>query len=842
MSNASNLSTLANVLDDGSSGQFLKSTGSGGVAFDTVAAGAVVYATADLLPLSGFAAGDMAYVTATNRFYINNGSGWYSVSLVNTNPNITSVQDAGSNTTPFTLATDGSTATVVTITAADPEGVPLTYSYGITNGSLNGCTVTGADGTSARVAGTAYTDNVFTVTPHASQDATFTLTFTASDGINQATSANAFSLSFVTTVTDSNHTTLLATATSIGDNSTIEDSSSNNHSITVYGDATAGTFSPYRSGGYSLSLNGTDESFEPNHSSASGLGTTWSVSCWAYIPSSGATNLYPYIFDFDRQNSSGNGFALQANLSFKNFSLTTVNLGAIINTATSLTCFDKWSYYVITHSSGTTTFYIDGSSVGSTTSSGMANVAAVPVQQLVIGGNRYDESSKYTKMDVRDFHVRSAAHNGAVNNEAAVADSNTVILAAHKPYLASQTGASTALTPVINNDVSTKPFSPYDYNEYDAADHGGSIYFDGSGDYLKHQVPALGTGDFEISCWIYASTLDFKFIFDYRFGATNNPFAATLANGKIRVYTEADILIDSAAGVISAGQWYYIAYKRVSGTSNLYVNGNSVGSATDTTSFASVTNGYVGRRYDVSSYMWDGYISDFRIITSPTSSGYAIPTAPLSSSGTSLHIKGTDASIIDKSQGFNLNLVGNTTGSTTQTKFSNTKSMYFDASGDYISISDNEAYGFGTDDWTIETWLYCTKTGGFNAIFDTRVGTGTEAGSFGLGMHTTGRVQMYSNATSPAQFLYPSSTLSFNTWQHLAIVKNSGTTTMYFNGTAASTTYSDSRNYGSSQPVQIGKDDTTSNYFGGYMQDFRITKGLARYTGNFTPPSAPLEG
>ena len=136
MSNASNLSTLANVLDDGSSGQFLKSTGSGGVAFDTVAAGAVVYATADLLPLSGFAAGDMAYVTATNRFYINNGSGWYSISLVNTNPNITSVADASSGTTPFTLATD-QTATVITITAADPEEVPLTYGYSVTSGSLN---------------------------------------------------------------------------------------------------------------------------------------------------------------------------------------------------------------------------------------------------------------------------------------------------------------------------------------------------------------------------------------------------------------------------------------------------------------------------------------------------------------------------------------------------------------------------------------------------------------------------------------------------------------------------------------------------------------------------------
>lgn len=193
MSNASNLSTLANVLDDGTSGQFLKSTGSGGVAFDTVAAGAVVYATADLLPLSGNSAGDMAYVTATNRFYINNGSGWYSVSLVNTNPNITSAQDAGSNTTPFTLATDG-TATVITITAADPEEVPLTYGYSVTTGSL-----TNGGGTTATVTqGTGSNTNVFTVTPTTTEAyaGNFTLTFTASDGINQATSANVFQLAF----------------------------------------------------------------------------------------------------------------------------------------------------------------------------------------------------------------------------------------------------------------------------------------------------------------------------------------------------------------------------------------------------------------------------------------------------------------------------------------------------------------------------------------------------------------------------------------------------------------------------------------------------------------------
>ena len=185
MSNNTNLSKLANVLDDGSSGQFLKSTGSGGVVFADVAAGAVVYANPDLLPLTGNSAGDMAYVTSTNRFYINNGTGWYSVGLVNTNPNITSVQDASSGATPFSLATDG-TATVITITASDPEEVPLTYSHSVT-GSLNGTTV---------VQGTGANSNVFTVTPHASNASSFTVTFSASDGINTGTSDAAFTLSF----------------------------------------------------------------------------------------------------------------------------------------------------------------------------------------------------------------------------------------------------------------------------------------------------------------------------------------------------------------------------------------------------------------------------------------------------------------------------------------------------------------------------------------------------------------------------------------------------------------------------------------------------------------------
>ena len=149
----------------------------------SVSSGVDVYATISELPLSGVSPGQQAFVESSNALYISNGSGWYSISLVNTNPAITAVQDASANTTPFTLATDG-TATVITVTASDSEEVPLTYNYSVSSGSLNGSTVTQAN-------------NVFTITPHASNDTTFDLTFIASDGINQASSVNSFTLEFI---------------------------------------------------------------------------------------------------------------------------------------------------------------------------------------------------------------------------------------------------------------------------------------------------------------------------------------------------------------------------------------------------------------------------------------------------------------------------------------------------------------------------------------------------------------------------------------------------------------------------------------------------------------------
>jgi hypothetical protein len=1012
MSNASRLSTLANILDDGTSGQVLTSQGSGGVAFADAAGGSSVTtvtnvsgASDSLTAISSPSVGDIVFVTSTNGLFIRKSNGWFKIA------DVTNLRPTGlTGVSNSALAIDG-TPTTITLAATDPEGLTLTFSAAAKTGSnttfsaalTDGNTVNALNGSTV-IATVAQASNVFTIDPNtANNGGTVDITFSVTDGVNTALTADGqFTLTFVTTVTDSKYTTLLATATpknttlyryfkflpqtlrsssdfqisefeltdgssyysptsaqqlyrsddSDGDdytaaqnvaasidgntstklynggwaskyylydmgssfntvltgwryvtgddvdgrdpiswtllgstnnsdwvlldqrvNETITTSRSTatqdftfnatnqaffnaantNSPIAVNGDAHAGSFSPYRSGGYAMSLNGTDESFEPNHSSAGGLGTTWSVSYWAYIPSSGATNNYPFIFDFDRTNSSGNGFALQANLPVKNFNLTHGNLGAIINTATSLTCFDKWSYYVVTHSSGTTTLYIDGSSVGSSTASEMASVSAANVQQLVIGADRYSSSGFHTKMDVRDFHVRSAAHSGAVNNEPAVADSNTVILAAYKPYLAAQTGASTALEPIINNSVSTKPFSPYDYEEYSATDNGGSVYFDGTGDYLSISNQGI-SGNLTYEGWFYqtvAQSNTWRALLSSSTYASGTPFEVYTYNTNIELWTSGSGGAAIITAPFKAFTWFYVAVVRSSNIWTLYVNGKPAGSNTvnGTYNFASTTGWSVGAG-QTGSYPFTGYASDVKLINSAITN-FTPPTSPKSSSGASLHIKGTDASIIDKSQSANLKLFGDTTGSTDQVRsgvWANTKTMKFDGSGDYISTLSSPLLSMGTRDFTIECWVNKSVANHKGIWQISSTAGGLQSTNYGLTLalgFQVGRWQIYAGGNS-AGINSSSFSLSTNTWYHTAVIRYNGTTRLFIDGTQIIST-SDTYNYTGTYMV-IGGYYSTSYLHQGYIQDLRITKGEARYidkqnpTANFTPPSAPLEG
>ena len=134
-----------------------------------------VVATVGDLP-TGASPGDQAVVQSNNKLYIRTADGWYATALINTAPSISG------NDASYELATDG-TPTVITMAATDPENDPVTFSYAVSSGSLEGTTVE-------------QNDNVFTVPPSTTVPSTFSLTFSADDSVNVATSSSDFSLSF----------------------------------------------------------------------------------------------------------------------------------------------------------------------------------------------------------------------------------------------------------------------------------------------------------------------------------------------------------------------------------------------------------------------------------------------------------------------------------------------------------------------------------------------------------------------------------------------------------------------------------------------------------------------
>ena len=126
MSNTKNLAALAAALDDGTSGQVLQSTGSGGVAFaDASGGGSGVTSYANKTAIDAVSSpseGDLAYDLAADQLYIRTTSAWKRISIgVDESPIVTTEPP-----TTHDLNPDGSTSTI-TMVATDPEGFDITY-------------------------------------------------------------------------------------------------------------------------------------------------------------------------------------------------------------------------------------------------------------------------------------------------------------------------------------------------------------------------------------------------------------------------------------------------------------------------------------------------------------------------------------------------------------------------------------------------------------------------------------------------------------------------------------------------------------------------------------------
>ena len=163
---------------------------------------------------------------------------------------------------------------------------------------------------------------------------------------------------------------------------------------------------------------------------------------------------------------------------------------------------------------------------------------------------------------------------------------------------------------------------------------------------------------------------------------------------------------------------------------------------------------------------------------------------------------------------------GNVARSTTQKKWDN-PSIYFDGNGDYLTIPSSSDFGFGTGDFTIEFWSYRTSLDMMRGIF--------ELGYFYNGIlfrTNSGGYPFYlaNNYWDWQVDLY----FPINTWTYFAIVRNGNNFQIYVNGISR-LSVTNTSNLGASQPLKIGGSAHTSGQdFNGYIDDFRVTKGIAR--------------
>jgi hypothetical protein len=660
-----------------------------------------------------------------------------------------------------------------------------------------------------------------------------------------------------------NLTTLLlnTSSTNGAQNNTFLDSSTNNFSITRNGNTTQGTFTPFSQTGWSNFFNSTANYLTVPYNS----NFLWSTGARTYEAFVYVTSVTSNNAIFGLTNlSSSNTWELYINTSsqvvFRYFAG-----GVQTVTTTGTVPLNTWAHIAFVYDgTSSITIYINGVSAGT------GSKVGTPVtdnNQLCIGRTDVGSAGNVTLSGyISNVRFTSAVvYTGAFTPSTTplTAITNTSLLTSQSNRFVDNSASPATIT--SNGTPSVQAFSPFAPTAaYDTAVVGGSGYFDGSGDYLSlaSSLTPLdcSTGDFTLECWVYVLPYQSGFfqypIFSNVSGSYNS--SSTVFTLDSMNTTPACTLIgpsQSAYVTVSLGnifnQWTHLALTRSGNTFTIYKNGVSIATGTNAGAVNFNAGGtYIGRNgWD--GYGFYGYINSLRLVkgTAVYTAAFTPPTAPLTAiTNTSLLTNFTNAGIFDSTAKNDLETVGNAQVSTTQAKWGTT-SMYFAGSPNYLQLSNpNANVQLGSGNFTIEMWVNFSSAAGTQVLNN----YGYEGGStnYSYLFYYSSNTIRFGNSTDGSAGTSQDNSLgaftpTAGTWYHLALVRNGATVTCYVDGTALSAPYNISTRTiffpGTASLFTLG--GNLGNYFSGYIDDFRLTKGYARYTANFTAPTAafPLQ-
>ena len=635
-------------------------------------------------------------------------------------------------------------------------------------------------------------------------------------------------------------------------NNTFIDSSTNNFTVTPSGNATQGSFTPYNNT-WSMYFPGSAY-FTSAALAANQLTGNYTIEFWFNQTVAGKQGLVTVTAT---ASSGGAGMSVYIDSAPSN-SLTLFIDGntTTFTTTTNIFILNTWNHVAVVYTSSATrgTLYLNGTCVGNLTRT--ATFSATPA--ISIGRIFSDNVASTFNGYISNVRIlkSTALYTGTTVGTSYFTPPTAPLTAITNTYLLTLQSnrfidnSSSALTFTATGSPSVQKFSPFSPTAYTTSSNGGSAYFDGTGDYLTVSTltaaTGLGSGNWTFECWFYASvTKTFAQIIGNRSTATGStafvPIIVSYESGVIKYYTSSNgtswnLVNAFTIGSVSLQTWNHIAIVRNGANLDAYLNGIKISISTGLSgiSYTATNLFYVSGANDP----FQGYVSNIRLVTGTVvyTANFTPPTSPVTAiTNTSFLVNGTNAGIYDSAMISDFETVGNAQVSTSVKKYG-TGSMSFDGTGDWLICADTINQQFNLGDFTLEGWVYLNAIGVAYSI----VSKGASATGWSVGITAANKLQISYTAAS----LTGTTSLVASTWYYFTAVRLGtaiGNIKIYLNGVLdGSSASAVNDNFNQTTSMYVGASRTGTTPLNGYIDDLRVTKGVARYTANFTPPTAPL--
>lgn len=498
-----------------------------------------------------------------------------------------------------------------------------------------------------------------------------------------------------------------------------------------------------------------------------------------------------------------------------------------------------WTHIALTRASTATRLFINGTQSGASTTDSTSYTQTQVLVGIYFGGTNTLNGFISNLRVVKGTAVYTS--NFTPPTAPLTAISGTSLLTCQSPTIIDNSVNNLSIT--VTGPVSPRSINPFGITNitdspYTPATYSGSGYFDGSGDWLTFTGSPATTlsGDYTFECWINPSNLNAL----QPMMCIGDDFNLGLAffintSGKIYIYGNGAIVYTSTGASVQSNNWTHIAVVRSGTTLTGYINGVAQSTTTNSATYSG-TFTQIGREvYNTGTgVQFVGFISNLRLVkgTAVYKSNFVPSVTPLTAiQNTSLLLPFSNGAVYDSTMLNNAETVGSTKTSTAVTKFDG-GSIQFSGQGNHLVIPYNANLAFFTGDFTVELWANWSSvsdSGFVGSVSTIGMDFAYVSGSLRIGRINTAWDSTFSSWTPTA-----------NTWYHIAFTRSNGTARAFVNGVQIGTDASNGTSYSPVGGMYIGLSNGSDRPFNGYIEDLRLTKGYARYTQNFTVPTAPF--